>query len=54
MFTKEELEFIKQVLLSTPLQGNMQSLPAVMNRIVGLVKKIDEELNGRQHAERPV
>lgn len=46
-FTKEEKKLIQDVLLNTPLQGTVQTLPASMQKILDIVKKLEEpnELN---------
>jgi len=41
-FTTEEKELLKKILLSTPIQGTVQSLPSTLEIIVSILKKIDE------------
>ena len=47
-FTKEEKDFLKEVLLSVPIQGNIQTLPAMLNKVANILTKLDEEIKTKE------
>lgn len=46
MFTKQELQLLAKIINSTPLQGTIQTLPALLTEVVRLQKKVIELLEG--------
>ena len=38
--TAEEKKLIVQILSSTPIQGNIQQLPRIMQQIIEIIKKL--------------
>lgn len=53
MFTQEELQLIKQILINAPIQGTIQTLPVALETITSILQKIEDLSKVEQLKSKP-
>jgi hypothetical protein len=43
MFTPEEKELLKRIVVSTPVQGTLQTLPRMLGLLMSIMEKLEYE-----------